>query len=257
MRQAGIVLVLIVLVPWGGLANAQAASGKPRFTQFETPHRVTAGNHIDAMVARTLHQRGLQPAHLCSDAVFLRRVYLDVIGTLPTAEEARSFLAGPSPRQARRPDRRAARARRVRRLLGDEVVRSAAGQGGVPHQPLAQRRAGLPPLDPTTPSARTCRTTGSSGSCSPPAAATSACRRSTSTARCRARSRGDRPGGGPDVHGRADRELAGGPAVRAWRPSSRGSATSRPASGRRRSSSSTLAASRTPLRGSLPRRHER
>ena len=28
---------------------------------------------------------GIQPAKLCSDAVFVRRVYLDVIGTLPTA----------------------------------------------------------------------------------------------------------------------------------------------------------------------------
>jgi hypothetical protein len=35
---------------------------------------------------------GISPAPLCSDAVFVRRVYLDVIGTLPTAEETRKFL---------------------------------------------------------------------------------------------------------------------------------------------------------------------
>lgn len=53
------------------------------------------------MFAR-LHALGLEPAHVCSDPVFVRRVYLDVIGTLPTAAETRRFL------QDRRPDKRAA-----------------------------------------------------------------------------------------------------------------------------------------------------
>src|ERR1035437_7704465 len=54
----------------------------------------------------------------------------------------------PRPRQTRRPHRPPPRPPRVRRLLGHEVVRPAARQGGVPHQPLAQRRPGLSPLDP-------------------------------------------------------------------------------------------------------------
>jgi len=33
-------------------------------------------------------QLGIQPASLASDAVFLRRAYLDTIGTLPTMPEA-------------------------------------------------------------------------------------------------------------------------------------------------------------------------
>ena len=44
---------------------------------------------------------GLQPSPLCSDAVFLRRVYLDVIGTLPTAAEAREFLLDTIPQKRR------------------------------------------------------------------------------------------------------------------------------------------------------------
>ncbi|MDP8980684.1 MAG: PSD1 and planctomycete cytochrome C domain-containing protein [Acidobacteriota bacterium] len=37
------------------------------------------------------------PPPLCDDSTFLRRVYLDLIGVIPTAEEARRFLANPSP----------------------------------------------------------------------------------------------------------------------------------------------------------------
>src|SRR5690606_26484646 len=33
------------------------------------------------------------PSETCSDEVFLRRVYLDVIGALPSVEEAQAFLA--------------------------------------------------------------------------------------------------------------------------------------------------------------------
>ena len=47
---------------------------------------------IDKAVLARLAKLKIPPAKLCTDAVFGRRVYLDVIGTLPTAAEARSFL---------------------------------------------------------------------------------------------------------------------------------------------------------------------
>jgi hypothetical protein len=34
---------------------------------------------------------------LCSDAVFIRRAYLDLTGKLPPAEEARAFIQDPDP----------------------------------------------------------------------------------------------------------------------------------------------------------------
>jgi hypothetical protein len=52
---------------------------------------------IDKLVLGRLERLGIAPAHLCSDAVFVRRAYLDVIGTLPTAQEARTFLADQDP----------------------------------------------------------------------------------------------------------------------------------------------------------------
>ncbi len=58
---------------------------------FESPALVTPHNKIDELVFAKLKLLEIEPA-ICSDAVFVRRAYLDVIGTLPTAEEARRFI---------------------------------------------------------------------------------------------------------------------------------------------------------------------
>lgn len=52
---------------------------------------------IDSLVADNLRRHGVTPASVCNDATFVRRVYLDVIGTLPTAAEVEAFLGNPSP----------------------------------------------------------------------------------------------------------------------------------------------------------------
>jgi hypothetical protein len=49
-------------------------------------------NFIDGHVYRKLQKLNILPSEPTDDATFLRRVYLDVIGTLPTAEEARRYL---------------------------------------------------------------------------------------------------------------------------------------------------------------------
>jgi hypothetical protein len=80
------------------LALAAAAAGQtPSLTPFESNAAVTARNGIDEAVFARLKRLGLEPARLSSDAVFVRRAFLDVIGTPPTAEEARAFLDDPSP----------------------------------------------------------------------------------------------------------------------------------------------------------------
>jgi hypothetical protein len=52
-----------------------------------------AQNKIDRVVFDDLKRSGIAPSPLCSDAVFVRRVYLDAIGTLPTLKETKEFLA--------------------------------------------------------------------------------------------------------------------------------------------------------------------
>jgi hypothetical protein len=56
-----------------------------------------ANNQIDELVYAKLKRLGIPPSDICSDPEFLRRVYLDVIGILPAAEEARAFLADHDP----------------------------------------------------------------------------------------------------------------------------------------------------------------
>lgn len=56
-----------------------------------------ANNFIDPLVDAKLAKLNVEPSGPASDSEFLRRVHLDLIGTLPTAAEARTFLADPSP----------------------------------------------------------------------------------------------------------------------------------------------------------------
>jgi hypothetical protein len=66
-------------------------------TTFEIPEPPTPQGRIDELVFAKWKQLGIEPASPCSDAVFLRRVYLDVLGTLPTVQEVRAFLDDKSP----------------------------------------------------------------------------------------------------------------------------------------------------------------
>jgi hypothetical protein len=95
-----------VLVRYAGLvATARIASpfGPPRSLAASPASKGGSARNgstqIDALVAQKLAALGLQPSPRSSDSDFLRRVYLDVIGLLPTPDEARAFLASRDPQK--------------------------------------------------------------------------------------------------------------------------------------------------------------
>src|SRR5262249_16848280 len=59
----------------------------PKYPDVPTPTKV------DELVVAKLRKLGIIPAELCSDTEFLRRLSLDLTGSLPTPEEVRAFLA--------------------------------------------------------------------------------------------------------------------------------------------------------------------
>jgi hypothetical protein len=77
---------------------------QPAVVRIIVPQPLPAGfpaakpnNRIDELVLANLKKLGLPPSQLSSDREFLRRVYIDVIGTLPTPDEARAFMADKDP----------------------------------------------------------------------------------------------------------------------------------------------------------------
>ena len=68
-----------------------AAVPKSDACVFESAEVPRPETQIDRLVFAKLATMKIQPV-VCSDAVFVRRAYLDVIGTLPTAQEAKDFI---------------------------------------------------------------------------------------------------------------------------------------------------------------------
>jgi hypothetical protein len=70
----------------------------PKGLKFDFP-ATPENNYIDTLVNAKLKKLRIAPSELCTDEVFLRRVYLDVIGVLPTPEEYAKFLGSTDPKK--------------------------------------------------------------------------------------------------------------------------------------------------------------
>jgi len=96
MTSKALIPAVVLLGAMVGAAVAGEATNP-----FEGAAAPAPEGQIDKLVFGQLEKQGIPPAHLCSDAVFVRRAYLDVIGTLPTADEAREFIQSQDPGKRR------------------------------------------------------------------------------------------------------------------------------------------------------------
>lgn len=98
----------ITSVRWGGTAIIARFLGVvdasfvtiPRASQTETElqeAQFTPNNFIDEFVLAKLKKLNIRPSALTTDDVFIRRVYLDTIGRLPTPDEVKTFLTDTRP----------------------------------------------------------------------------------------------------------------------------------------------------------------
>jgi hypothetical protein len=86
----GIFLLMIVPAATASGADESAAKGAP------LPLHERIDRLIEAHLARNLSGPNREPAAPASDSEFLRRVWLDLAGMIPTADQAQAFLDDPS-----------------------------------------------------------------------------------------------------------------------------------------------------------------
>lgn len=80
----------------GWLACYLSAMAEPgAVTPYESDRFEVRQSGIDRIVFEALRQAKIEPARPCSDEVFVRRVYLDVAGRLPSLQETKAFLKDP------------------------------------------------------------------------------------------------------------------------------------------------------------------
>ena len=96
---------LVTSERWGGTAILARYLGVvtssfitvPRESDGKPFPEILTNNFIDEFVAAKLKKLNVRPSELTSDSEFIRRVYLDTVGKLPTSDEVREFVADSDP----------------------------------------------------------------------------------------------------------------------------------------------------------------
>ena len=86
MRKT-LITASLLLAAGLGIASDSAAT-RP----FEADSAAVPATQLDSIVRAAQRKRGIAPANPCSDEVFVRRAFLDLIGTLPEVREVEVFL---------------------------------------------------------------------------------------------------------------------------------------------------------------------
>ena len=68
----------------------------PKGLQFNFPD-MPEKNYIDTLVNAKLKKLRIAPSDICTDEAFLRRVYVDIVGVLPTPDEYSRFMTNTAP----------------------------------------------------------------------------------------------------------------------------------------------------------------
>ena len=68
----------------------------PKNLKYQRP-QLPANNYVDTLVHEKLHKLRITQSGLCSDEVFLRRIFLDVVGMTPKKEDYDHFVSDKSP----------------------------------------------------------------------------------------------------------------------------------------------------------------
>ncbi|MDR1963444.1 MAG: DUF1549 and DUF1553 domain-containing protein [Planctomycetaceae bacterium] len=75
------------------LLQTPMIAGASSQSPFDSGLEFKPKNKIDVLLAASLKRQKMEPSKRCSDEVFVRRVYLDTIGTLPDVQTVKDFLA--------------------------------------------------------------------------------------------------------------------------------------------------------------------